>query len=136
MENKEELNPVDIFKEYGYKEGQELLVPVEFIYGVLNFCGTVKASQPKVGVLSSYPKDVREIRNKDTDELERVDIDWELHNGNSFFNTALNYKPDDYFIVTDLEMRALQIENGLTHWHKNNIEQGIAVAVPKEVGDN
>ena len=116
----------DVFLSHGYKSGQEILINAEFLLGVLAFCRRVQESLPKVAALTHYPKEVKEIRNKETKELERVDIVWEEHSRKSFANTAFT-EQGGVPIVTDLAMYALQIENALTDTHLNNINSGVAI---------
>lgn len=135
MEEQNNVNIEDVFASHGYRSGQEILINAEFLLGVLAFCRRVRDSQPKVAALLQYPKEVREIRNKDTKELERVDIVWENHTAKSFSNTAF---PEDgvVSIVPDLSMYALQIENALTDTHLKNINEGIAFKFEQDEGGN
>lgn len=115
----------DPFETHGYKKGQEILIDAEFLLGVLNFARKVQDSQPKIGALLEYPTDVKEIRNKETKDLERVDIVWKEHTNKSFANTAFA-ETGGVKIVTDLGMYAIQIENALLQTHINNINNGVA----------
>jgi hypothetical protein len=129
MEEEKEI--LDVFETHGYKRGQELLIDAEFLLGVLSFCRRVQESQPKVAALTSYPKQVREIRGKEGDVLERVDIEWAEHTPTSFSNTAFS-EEGGVGIVTDLSMYALQIENGIVNYHLNNINSGVAIKVSED----
>ena len=119
--------------QYGYKPGQEVLVPADFLLGLINFCERVELSQPQLGAILSYPKSVREIKN-DKGEIVKVDIDWAEHSPNSFFNTAFDEK-GAIPIVTDLAMYALQTKNALFEMHKKNIENKVAIKTIKPNGD-
>lgn len=123
----------EIYK-YGYKPSQEVLVPADFILGIINFCERVEDSQPQLGALLTYPKSVKEIKDDDGNLL-KVDIDWEEHTYNSFFNTAFD-KNGGQPIVTDLSMFALQTKNALLEIHKENIKNGVAIKLEKEDGDS
>ena len=133
MEEQEQIE--DVFLTHGYKNGQEILINAEFLLGVLSFCRRVQESLPKVAALTHYPKEVREIRNKDTKELERVDIIWEEHTSKSFANTAFS-EQGGVGIVPDLAMYALQIENALLNTHVNNINNGVAIKFEQDGGAN
>lgn len=135
MEEQNNVNIEDIFLSHGYKQNQEILINAEFLLGVLAFCRRVRDSQPKVAALTHYPKEVREIRNKDTKELERVDVIWEEHSAKSFANTAFS-EQGGVAIVPDLSMYALQIENALTDTHLKNINEGIAFKFEQDGGGN
>lgn len=119
------LKDTDLFEEYLYKPGQEILIDASFLRNVVFFCQRVIESQPKLAALLTYPKEVQEV--KDTDGiLTRVDIVWEEHNKKSFNNTAFESN-GAVPIVTDLSMVALQTQNALLAYHLDNINNGIAV---------
>lgn len=119
----------DIFETHGYKQGQELIIKAEFLLGVLNFCERVIESQPKVAVPMIYPSDVREIKDKNSQELVRVDFDWkEYPNISSFLNTA-HQENAAVPIATELGLFATQIKQAIGHYHIDNIEKGVAVAL-------
>lgn len=122
----------DIFETHGYNQSQELLIPAEFLLGVLAFCRRVQDSQPKVAALMQYPKAVNPIKDKETGEVTRIDYEWENHSKTSFANTAFQ-ENGAVPIVTDLSMYALQIENALENIHINNINNGVAIKYPKNV---
>ena len=124
-ENNTEQDP---FETHGYKNGQELLIPAEFLLGVLSFCRRVQDSQPKIAALMQYPSDIKLVKEKDSDEVVRADIEWKDHSRKSFANTAFTEK-GGVPIVTDLSMYALQIENALMDTHIKNINEGIAVKI-------
>lgn len=124
----EENNYQDVFMTHGYKRDQEVFVNAEFIIGVLSFCQRVQDYLPKVAALTHYPKSTREIRDKETDELVRVDIEWAEHTAKSFSNTAFT-ESGGVGIVPDLAMFAVQIQNALTELHIKNINEGIAVKI-------
>lgn len=123
----------DPFETYGYKAGQEVLIDAEFLVGVLAFCRRVQDSQPKVAALLQYPKTVNVIKDKKSEEVVRVDIDWENHSKNSFANTAFT-EVGGVPIITDLGMYALQIENAITAKHLDNINNGVALKVEQNGG--
>jgi len=133
MKEKEQIE--DAFLTHGYKPGQEILIEAEFLLGVLAFCRRVQDSQPKVAALTHYPKEVREIRDKDTNELERVDIVWEEHSAKSFANTSFS-EDGGVNIVPDLAMYSLQIQNALLNTHLNNINNGVAIKFEENGGGN
>lgn len=126
QENKiEQENIQDVFLTHGYKQNQEILINAEFLLGVLTFCRRVQETQPKVAALLQYPKDVKLVTDKETDEVVRADIEWVNHSRNSFANTAFT-EQGGVPIVTDLAMYALQIENALIDTHIKNINEGVA----------
>ena len=132
--NIEENQIVDPFQTHGYKQGQELMIPADFLLRTIAFCKFVQESQPKVAALLTYPKVVNEISNKETGELERVDIEWAKHNPQSFANTAFS-ESGATGVVTELALLALQIQNSLVNLHINNINNGIAVEIKRETND-
>lgn len=119
--------------QYGYKPGQEVLVPADFLLGIINFCERVEASQPQLAALLTYPKNVKEIKN-DKGDVVKVDIEWVEHSPNSFFNTGFDSN-GAVPIVTDLAMYALQTKNALLEMHKKNIENKVAIKTVKTHGD-
>jgi len=135
MEENNNVAEQDVFLTHGYKSGQEILINAEFLLGVLAFCRRVQESLPKVAALTHYPKEVKEIRNKETKELERVDILWEEHSAKSFANTAFS-EQGGVGVVPDLAMYALQIENALLNTHLNNINSGVAIKIEQDGGSN
>lgn len=126
---------IDIFETHGYKQNQEILINAEFLLGVLSFCRRVQDSQPKVAALLQYPSDIKLVKEKDSEELVRADIEWKNHSRKSFANTAFT-EQGGVPIVTDLSMYALQIENALTDTHVKNINEGIAIKFEKNVTTN
>lgn len=125
----------DVFETHGYAKNQEILINAEFLIGVLAFCRKVQDSQPKVAALTQYPKDVKIITNRESGEIDRVDIDWEVHSKKSFANTAFS-EQGGVPIITDLSMYALQIENALIEKHIENINNGVAIKVVEDANTN
>lgn len=124
-DNQEEVN---IFEKYVYKEGQEILLDVEFLYGVLNFCDQVIQSQPQVAIPMVYAESSHLITERDNpNEVIRIDTDWkEFPSIRSFMNTSFSEK-GGIPIATFLTMLANQIKQGLYNVHKENINNGIAI---------
>lgn len=122
----EQENIEDVFLTHGYAQNQDILINAEFLLGVLSFCRRVQDSQPKVAALLQYPSDIKLVKEKDSEELVRADINWVSHSRKSFANTAFT-EQGGVPIVTDLAMYALQIENALTDTHVKNINEGIAI---------
>jgi hypothetical protein len=129
----EQNNIEDIFLSHGYTQGQEILINAEFLLGVLSFCRRVQDSQPRVAALLQYPSDVKVVKDKDSEEVTRVDIEWANHSKKSFSNTAFT-ENGGVPIITDLAMYALQIENALTETHLKNINDGVAVKFEEDGG--
>ncbi len=123
---------MNIFETHGYKKGQQILIDAEFFMGVLNFCQKVSDSQPKVAVPMMYPKESREIKDRETQELIRVDIDWvEYPSARSFANTSFG-ENGAIPIQTDLGVLSFQITQAMFEYHQQNINNKIAVEIPKE----
>lgn len=122
---------MDIFESHGYKPGQELLIDAEFLIGVLSFCRRIDDTQPKIAVPLQYPKEVREITDKESGELQRVDIDWQEHTPKSFAGTAFEGN-GAVPILTDLGMLSFQIQQALYKYHQNNIQQGVALQLQQD----
>ena len=136
MNTEEQDNAVDIFNEYGYKPGQEVLIDAGFLIGVLSFCRRVDESQPEVAVPTRYAKDVRVISNKDTGEVVRVDTDWSAYpTKEAFANTAFDIK-SAVPIMTQLGLFSFQLQNALYDFHEKNINNGIAIKFEKDVTTN
>ena len=131
----EQENIEDVFLTHGYAQNQDILINAEFLLGVLSFCRRVQDSQPKVAALLQYPSDIRLVKEKDSEEVVRADIEWKNHSRKSFANTAFT-EQGGVPIVTDLAMYALQIENALTDTHVKNINEGIAIKFEKDVATN
>lgn len=125
----------DVFITHGYKQGQEILISAEFLVGVVAFCRKVQESQPQIGALLQYPRDVKVIKSKEDERVLRVDIDWENHSKESFANTSFS-ENGGVPIVTDLAMHAIQIENVLVDVHLDNINNGIAVKTSSNESTN
>lgn len=132
QENKQE-SVQDVFLTHGYSKNQEILINAEFLLGVLSFCRRVQDSQPRVAALLQYPSDVKVVKDKDSEEVTRVDIEWANHSKKSFSNTAFT-ENGGVPIITDLAMYALQIENALTETHLKNINDGVAVKFEEDGG--
>lgn len=115
----------EIFNEYGYPPGREIMIDAEFLIGVLSFCQRVDAQQPKIAVPLQYPKESREIRDRETGELLRVDTDWAEHTSKSFANTA--FENGAVPIMTDLGLLSFQIQQAIISYHQENIKNGVAV---------
>ena len=125
---------INIFDQYGYKEGQEVLINAEFLIGVLSFCNRVDEQQPKLAVPLQYPKTSLPITDRETKEIIRVDIDWEDYpSSRSFANTAFSEK-GAVPVMTELGLFSFQIQQALYDYHKKNIENGIAI--PFKTEDN
>lgn len=136
MNTEEQDNAVDIFDEYAYKPGQEVLIDAGFLIGVLSFCRRVDDSQPEIAVPTRYAKDVRVVTNKDTGEVVRVDTDWSVYpTKESFANTAFDIK-SAVPIMTQLGLFSFQLQNALYGFHEKNINNGIAIKVKKDVATN
>lgn len=123
----------DIFKDYGYKPGQELLIQPEFLLAVLNFCEKVAEGQPKFAAPLAYAKNVNVITDRQVPEIiHRVDTEWEQYpTVQCFTNTAFS-ENGAIPIMTEIELLAFQIRNGIYNYHKSNVDNGIAVLVEQE----
>ena len=131
QENNLEVEDLDMFEKYGYKPGQEVLIDAEFLIGVLSFCERVDAQQPKLAVPLQYPKNSFEIKDKDSGELLRVDVDWAEHTSRSFANTAFS-ESGAVPVMTELGLFSFQIQEALYKYHKYNIKNGVAVKLTEE----
>jgi hypothetical protein len=122
---------MEIFHTHGYKKGTEVLIDAEFLMGVLSYVDRVIESQPKIAVPMVYPKESLEIKEKDSDELIRVDVNWvEYPSQRSFANTAFG-ENGAVPIQTELSLLGFQIKQALYEYHQRNINNGIAVEIPK-----
>ena len=115
----------DIFQEYGYNNGQEILIPAEFLMGVMYFCNLVDSYQPKVVTPMVYPKSVTENKDKDGNLID-VEIDWvDFPTADSFAKSSFK-EGADIKALTDVGQLSFQIRNALYNYHQNNIENGVA----------
>ncbi len=117
----------NIFEQYGYKQGQEVLIDAEFLIGVLSFCSRVDAQQPKLAVPMQYAKTSLPIVDKETKEVTRIDTEWEEYpSARAFSNTAFS-ENGAIPMMTEIGLFSFQIQQALYQYHKKNIENGIAI---------
>lgn len=123
---------LNIFEQYGYKQNQEVLINAEFLIGVLSFCQRVDAQQPQLAVPLQYPKSSLPITDRETQEITRVDIQWEEYpSARAFSNTAFS-ENGAVPIMTELGLFSFQIQQSLFDFHRKNIKNGIAVPFKTE----
>lgn len=110
--------------EYEYSPNHTTEVPSNVLLNLLMYFAKVKASQPSMGILYTYPNSTNVIKDNEGNVV-KVDVEWEMYKENesgAYFANIENPQP----IATELAILSDQLTYAISSLHQDNIEKGEA----------